>query len=135
LLVDSEDKLDLVSDCIGNNGIIWEHLRFRDQWEQPNGVKMSSVFVMVRSMENWLLADPDGLKKFFGPMFLISAINKPVESIDRSSALAILEKATENCANPYKKGVSSYGALAYLNPQVLAEKCPSFKHFIDCLPI
>ena len=60
LLVDSEGPV-----TPGHSA--WQHLRNRDNWDQPTGAAADSAYLMVQVMETWFLADRDALREFFGP--------------------------------------------------------------------
>jgi hypothetical protein len=51
LLVDSEDPVQL-------GHTVWQHLKARDDWDQPEGTD-DQAFLMVQVMETWFLADWD----------------------------------------------------------------------------
>ena len=92
LLVDSE-----VSVPAGKTQ--WQHLKdLNNKWECPPGVSDNQCFLMIESMETWLIADMKALKEFYGQGFLPNAIPKAadIESINKKSLLDALEHATVN---------------------------------------
>jgi len=88
LLVDSEAPVNLPP---------WEHLKSRDNWESP-GVDDTHCHLMVQTMEAWLIADIDTLKKFYGQGFRENLIprNTNVEKIDKDLLESSLKAATRD---------------------------------------
>ena len=88
LLVDSEAPI---------NKPPWEHLKLRDNWESPN-VDDTHCHLMVQSMEAWLIADIEALKKYYGQKFKENTIpkNSNVEDIAKDSLEPSLKKASCN---------------------------------------
>ena len=137
ILVDSEDLIDYIDskDCDKLDQVIWTHLFKRDKWKKPVNCPSKRVFLMIATMENWMLADPEGLAIHYKEGFSLPNPPTAPEMLTKEQALIMLEAATKNCKSPYRKGIKDYGALASLNPAIIAGKCPSFKHFIECFPI
>ncbi|WP_088242642.1 DUF4276 family protein [Calothrix rhizosoleniae] len=73
----------------------WEHLKIRDNWIPP-AIDKSHSHLMVQTMEAWMIADIDALKKFYGQEFKENAIpkTKDVEKIDKDTLASSLKKAT-----------------------------------------
>ena len=67
LLVDSEDPV-----VAGSNS--WQHLKARDNWDQPSGATDDQVHLMVQCMEAWFLADKDCLVAYYGNDFNQNAL-------------------------------------------------------------
>lgn len=88
LLVDAEAPV---------NNPPWEHLKVRDNWTPPE-IDDIHCHLMVQTMEAWMIADIDTLKKFYGKGFKENAIPKTlnVEKIDKSSLASSLKDATRN---------------------------------------
>jgi hypothetical protein len=87
LLVDSEG---LVS------GEPWQHLWNQDHWEKPSGAANEQCHLMVRTVESWLVADPDTLALFYGKGFLRKALpkNVDIESVPKTDIMKALSHAT-----------------------------------------
>jgi Domain of unknown function (DUF4276) len=64
LLVDSESPLDKTP---------WAHLKNRDNWDSL-GTDDTHCYLMVQTMEAWLIADVDALRRYYGSGFQESAI-------------------------------------------------------------
>ena len=96
LLVDSEAPI---------NKPPWEHLKLRDNWESPN-VDDTHCHLMVQSMEAWLIADIEALKKYYGQGFKEKTIptNLNVEKIPKDSLEPSLKAASCNTSKgEYRK--------------------------------
>ncbi|MEH2296253.1 DUF4276 family protein [Nostoc sp.] len=90
LLVDAEAPVSTLSP--------WEHLKFRDNWDEPSGVDDSHCHLMVQAMEAWFISDMATLKKFYGQGFKENSIpkNANVEIIDKDSLEPRLKAATRS---------------------------------------
>ena len=119
LLVDSEEPV-----AAGHSP--WQHLRNRDNWEQPQGAADDSAYLMVQVMETWFLADRGALRDFFGPQLNENHFREwpNLEEIHKDIVLNALEQATSNCQKPYSKGRVSFELPGEINPQTVAAACP-----------
>lgn len=137
MLVDSEDAIKFAysGNCNTDDESVLDHLKERDKWSRPKGYRANHTFLMVCTMENWMLADPAGLERFYGKGFNLPNPPQNPESLTKDQALKMLEDATKSCSNPYEKNIHNYEVLEYLDPAELMAKCPSFKHFVDCVPV
>jgi len=129
LLVDSEGPV---------NKNPWEHLKDRDNWEKPAGVKDDSVHLMVQCMESWFLADKDVLGKYYGQGFLLNTLPKRmnIEEIPKSDIQQGFENATRNTQKGlYHKTQHAFEILALIDPSKLDDNKVSIhaKRLIDCL--
>ncbi|MDO8368380.1 MAG: DUF4276 family protein [Saprospiraceae bacterium] len=125
LLVDSEDT-------VAGDHTAWQHLKTRDRWDKPVKADDQHVYLMTQLMETWLLADPTTLQAYFGKDFKSDKIpNWPdFEAVPKQTVLDILDKAT---SSKYAKGKVSFEVLSKTSPQIVAEKCPHAKKFLDFL--
>lgn len=122
LWLDSEDPLGDIDDA-------WAHLGRpdRDGWMKPEGATDDHVLFMTTCMETWIVADRAALREHYVKHLNENAL-PPLQDLEgrhRHAVLAALEKATQNCSNPYCKGKRSFAAFACLNPKAL-EALPSF---------
>jgi len=92
LLVDSESKVTKKP---------WAHLKDTDRWDSSQ-TNDNHCHLMVQTMEAWLIADLEALKKFYGQSFNESAIPRTteVEQIPKSD----LEPALKNASRHTSKG-------------------------------
>ena len=128
LLVDSEGPV-----TAGRSA--WQHLRNRDNWEQPTGADDDSAYLMVQVMETWFLADRDALRRFFGPSLNENPFGQwpDLEEVPKDTILNVLERATSNCQKPYGKGKVSFELLGQIDPQRITAACPHAKELLDYL--
>ncbi len=86
LLVDAESRVNTTA-C--------EHLKQRDNWD-VTAIEDEQCHLMVQTMEAWLIADIDTLKKFYGQGFKENSIprNPNVEQIEKKQLEPILKAAT-----------------------------------------
>lgn len=125
LLVDSEAPI-----AYTESPDVWGHVKLRtgDGWTCPNGATADNLHFMVECMENWFLADPEALRKYFGHQFKDATLPKRdnIESISKADVIDALGKATKNTTakGKYSKGKHSFEILAKLDPRKVAEKSP-----------
>lgn len=134
LLVDSEEPVrghgvDPHSD------IAWSHLESRDHWARPEGSSNDQAQLMVTSMETWIMADQDTLKKYFGSKLRVNAltpVNRQLEARTRSEILQALKDATAGCGKNkgYLKGKHSFEILGELNPEALKTNLLHFNRLL-----
>jgi len=114
-----------------NPNAAWQHLRkvaTVPQWLQPAGAQDDQVLFMTTCMETWIVADREVLKEYYGHALQEPALPPLVnlEKRPRHDVQGMLEHATRECTNFYKKGERSYEILAELNPAALRQQLPSF---------
>lgn len=130
LLVDSEDRVD---DGAGP----WQHLRNRpaDAWDRPALATDDQCHLMTQAMETWLVADRNALTARFGAKLDVGALprTEPLENCSKRDVLAGLEKATENCPQPYRKGAVSFQVLALVAPERLRRAGPWATRFVAAM--
>lgn len=104
LLVDAEAPV---------NNSLWEHLKIRDNWTPPD-IDDIHCHLMVQTMEAWMIADVETLKKFYGNGFKENTIpnTSNVENIDKSILASSLKEATRNTSKgEYKKNKARFKAF------------------------
>lgn len=139
LLVDSEAPLlNQNQQGLPETWQPWQHLKQRqgDGWDKPKNSKDTDCHLMVQCMENWLLADRDTLKAFFGQGFAdnqLPAATRLIESIDKNTAYEALAKASASCKTkvPYDKGEHSFKLLASIDSEKVTDSSPWAKRFVD----
>lgn len=116
LLVDSEEKVSVEKDQV------WAHVKARqgDGWDKPASANADMLHLMVECMENWFLADPQELEKFFGQGFKMGLLPKKVdiESVTKTEVYDALKRATHDLKTkrPYGKGEHSFSILEKIDP-------------------
>ena len=96
LLVDSEesvsDEYSAGTDC--RKWRPWEHLKARDNWDRPENASDEQCNLMVECMENWLIADVESLRKYYGHDFngnkISARAGNDVEGLHKSNNTCIL---------------------------------------------
>lgn len=123
LLVDSE--------TVPETDSVWKHL----EWECPNGASSQDAFLMICTMETWIVADRAALARVFGKGFRGAAIPqwRDLEAIPKKKVLESLKSATQKCGKKYAKGSISFEALEEADPGEVAKACPAAKRFLDRL--
>jgi hypothetical protein len=88
LLVDSEEQVAAAPIA---------HLKARDGWALA-GIHEHQVHLMVRTMESWLVADPDALARYYGQGFRRDALPAApdLESVSKADVIRTLEQATRD---------------------------------------
>lgn len=136
LLVDSEDPLP-DEDTAPDSTAAWTHLKSRDHWDRPAGVKNDQAQLMVTCMETWIMADREALHTVFGASLRMNALlpQNDLEARTRQDVHNALENATRDCGREkaYRKGSRSFQVLAQLNPETLSQYLPHFRRFITTL--
>jgi hypothetical protein len=61
LLVDSEDPVP-EEETVPDSALAWVHLKSRDNWDRPAGVKNDQAQLMVTCMETWIMVDREALR-------------------------------------------------------------------------
>ena len=115
LLVDSEA-------AVTTSTSPWKHLKSRDTWDSPIGVNDTHCYLMVQTMESWLIADIDTLKKYYGQKFNENPIpkNPNVEQIDKNTLEQSLKTATcKTSKGEYQKIQHASQLLEMLNVAIV----------------
>ena len=128
LLVDAEGP-------VASGHSAWRHLAKRDGWSRPSGAEDEQAFLMVQFMETWLLADAEGLAKYFGAAFRGSALRSwpDLEEVPRKTVLDALQRASAECRTRYAKGEVSFELLARTDPKSVEDKCSHARRLLDHL--
>jgi hypothetical protein len=119
LLVDSEGPV---------NGRPCNHLIARDSWDMA-GVPDDDVFLMVQTMEAWIVADLGALQSYYGQRFGGNALPKAndLDTVSKIDVANALDQATRR-ATPkgiYKKIRHASDLLKRIDPQIVRQRCPS----------
>jgi hypothetical protein len=134
LLIDAEDSIkDTVKDC---TKLPWKHLKDRDGWDHPADTNHAQCFLMLHSMEAWLIADRDNLKAYYRSGFNTAALpagSTTVEDVAKAALYQALKQATRNCKEEYHKTHHAFGILKKANPAVVRNAAPHCKRLFDVL--
>ena len=129
LLVDSEAP-------VSRNAGPWQHLKSRDNWDQPADALDDNSHLMVQCMEAWFLADKEALAAYFGDGFNPNALpgRLEIEQVSKSEVEKGLKMASrQSKKGRYDKGSHSFGILAELDPRKVTDASPHAKRLISTL--
>ena len=130
LLVDSEDPVAAETGP-------WQHLKKRDNWDQPSETTDDQVHLMVQCMEAWFLADKDTLAAYYGNGFNQNALpaRQDIERIPKNDVFNGLKNATRSGVSKgeYEKGQHSFDILAQIDPDKVVAASPHAKRLVDTL--
>ena len=130
LLVDSEAP-------VVRGSSPWQHLKARDNWDQPSGATDGQVHLMVQCMEAWFLADRYTLAAYYGNDFNQNALpaRQDIENIAKDDISNGLKNATRSCIpkGQYGKGQHSFDILAQIDPVKVIAASPHARRLVDTL--
>ena len=128
LLVDSEGPVTTGS---------WQHLKTRDNWDQPSDATDDQVHLMVQCMEAWFLADKGCLVAYYGNDFnrKVLPARPDIEKIPKNDVLNGLKNATRSGVSKgeYGKGQHSFDILAQIDPDKVVAASSHAKRLVDTL--
>ena len=126
LLVDSEDPV---------SGRAHHHLKKRDKWNLSNEEE-NEIHLMAQTMETWIVADTDALRKYYGQNFASGALpkRKDLETVSKKDIARALIKATEKSTKgKYHKIHHASVLLKEIDPQVVQKRCSFCKRLFKLL--
>lgn len=128
LLVDAETAVE-------ETHTVGQHLKAHDGWDMPAGATDSHAFLMVQVMETWFLADLAALRRYFRPHFSDAPFRAwpSLEAVPKQTVFEVLEKATANCKQAYRKGDVAFEILASLDPTSVEAACPHARKLLQRL--
>ena len=133
LLVDAEAAMQ-------EEGKPWEHLKIRDGWDKPNNATDDHAFLMVQTMEAWLICDDSAWKAWKSRADtdkLPKIHNGNVETIEKDK----LEKGCEavgksiNFSYLDNKRLSGFGILKNVKPKLVREKSKEANRFFEFIEV
>lgn len=143
LLVDSEGPVPVTNPNSSNHEekyqAAWQYLRERpaDNWSQLNKDHKKNCHLMVQTMEAWLLADLDGLQRFYGQGFAANSIPKTqnIESIDKPSLERTLKAATRSTSKGEYHKIDHASKLLkeFILPKKVCDAAGHCRHFFTTL--
>lgn len=131
LLVDAEKAVADTSDA----GRV-QHLRARDKSWQLDPDHVGAVHLMIECMEAWLVADVAAVERYYGAGFAGSALpaRKNLDQEPKASLSEALKRATAGTSKgSYAKVKHASALLGAVDPSVVAQRCPSFRSFVEWL--
>jgi len=121
LLVDSDDAVTAAP---------VEHVQLRDRADAD------AVHLMVRTMETWIVADPQGLARVYGKGFNASGLPRAtdLETVEKARVADALKTATKDTARgPYHKTHHIRDVLGALDPAEVRARCKHCERFFVVL--
>ena len=112
-----------------------EHLQSRDRWNLAD-VHKDHVHLMVRTMEAWILADPDALRGHYGSGFNPRALPRTanLEEVAKDILEGALKRATRGTAKgEYHKIRHASELLARIDPGKVRKRCRHCAMLFDAL--
>lgn len=133
MLVDAEAP-------VRTNGRPWAHLKNRkgDGWDKPENAADDHAYMMVQTMEAWLICDPEAWKKWRQKVDASLLPNhQDIEIIDKPKLNETCETIFRSVGASYKdnKRINGFGILKHVNPERVAEKSIEARRFFDYLKI
>lgn len=125
LLVDAEGPVVAKSPC--------EYLQACDGWDMAT-VDAGSVHLMVQTMETWIVADADALKRYYGRSFNAGLLPKAedLESVPKSEVEASLRRATEGTGKGrYHKIRHASSLLQHVHADEVKARCRHCQRLFD----
>ena len=127
LLVDSETVVNSLTPT--------EHLALNDGWDLQ-GIDKDTVHLMVQTMETWIVADPDALKKYYGRGFRKNVLpsRKNFEEVSKERITEALNRATqETQKGKYKKIQHARNLLQQIDTLTVRQRCPHCERLFETL--
>lgn len=124
LLVDSEGPV-----ATGSR----EHLQARDGWDMAD-VGAGSVYLMVQTMEAWIVTDADALDRYYGQGFRAGLLPKAadLESVAKSEIERSLHRATEHTSKrKYHKIKHASDLLQRVDAEKVKARCGHCRRLFD----
>lgn len=133
LLVDAEAAMQ-------QEGMPWDHLKIRDGWDRPGTATDSHAFLMVQTMEAWLICDPAAWKKWkphVAAAKLPKINNGNVETIEKDKLEAGCEAAGKSIGYSYlnNKRLSGFGILKNVEPALVRKNSKEAKRFFEFVEV
>lgn len=132
LLLDSEEP-------VAEGASLWSHIGNRpsDSLNKPEEATEEHLFLMICTMETWILADIENLSRSCGQGFRTDKIPQwqNLEEVPKKKIYEALDSSTLFCSpeKRYRKGDFSFRVLETVNPSVVGSKCKGAERFLDRL--
>lgn len=126
LLVDAEDEVTSAP-CA--------HLHARDKWDLT-GIGDDVVYLMIRTMETWIVADPDALRSYYGRHFKFVLLPRAVdlESVTKTEIASALDRATRDTRKgTYQKIRHASDLLRRIDREKVRQRCASCARLFDTI--
>jgi hypothetical protein len=133
LLVDAED-------AVSTDAEPWVHLKIRDKWDKPEGATNDHAFLMVQTMEAWLVCDPSAWKAWnqrVDKTKLLAIHNNNVEFIGKENLESRCESICKSVGESYLKNkrLNGFRILKGVQPALVRENSNEAKRFFDFIEV
>ena len=128
LLVDAEGPIPVIGDPR-------THLQLRDNWDMQFADD-DTVHLMVQTMETWIIADPDALRRYYGQNFNGNVLPRRtnLEEVAKEDVARILDRATERARKGrYHKIRHANELLKRIDVERVKQRCPHCVRLFDKL--
>ena len=112
-----------------------EHLHRRDGWDMTN-IDADAVQLMAQTMETWIVADPDALRRYYGQEFNVGALPgaADLERVPKRDIEDSLRRATERTRKGrYRKIAHASDLLQRIDAERVRTRCPHCRRLFDDL--
>ena len=126
LLVDAEGPV---------SGAPHLHLQSRDGWE-TGFTDENAIHLMVQTMETWMVADPDALRRYYGQNFNGNVLPRTanLEEVAKTDVARVLNQATERTRKGrYHKIRHASDLLKRIDVERVKQRCPHCARLFDKL--
>jgi hypothetical protein len=133
LLVDAEAAMQ-------REGEPWEHLKMRDGWNKPQTATDDHAFLMVQTMEAWLICD-DLAWKAWKPRVDIGKLpkihNDNVEAVEKNKLEEGCEAVCKSISFSYlgNKRLSGFGILKNVKPELVRKNSKEANRFFEFIEV
>lgn len=110
-----------------------EHLQARDGWDMT-GVEAQSVHLMVQTMEAWIVADADALRRYYGQGFNAQALPRAMdlEGVAKQALARSLRRATDGTGKGrYRKIAHASDLLQRVDAERVKARCRHCRRLFD----
>ena len=111
------------------------HLHRRDRWDMRD-IDADAVHLMVQTMETWIVADPDTLRRYYGQEFNARALPgaADLERVPKRDIEESLRRATERTRKGrYRKIAHASDLLQRIDAERVRARCPHCRRLFDDL--
>lgn len=131
LLVDAETLMDKQNEP-------WTHLKASDNWNKPEGATNDHAYLMVQTMEAWLVCDPSAWKQWkprIDSSKLPAIHNNNVQLVGKEKLEEICEGLCKSINLSYlkQKRLNGFGILKSIKPKLVRDNSLEAARFFDYL--
>lgn len=133
LLVDAETPVDKDAEP-------WVHLKIRDNWNKPNDATNDYAYLMVQTMEAWLVCDPSAWKSWkprVDSSKLPAIHNNNVELVGKEKLESMCEALCKTIDSTYLKSkrLNGFGILKNVKLELVRTNSKEAKRFFEFIEV